>query len=87
MSSLNVFGAYKLSDLLNSAIQASTTGLIKSTVLIIFVWTAMYYMQKVRNNNSSKFRAKLNTEIRNHEAIYIEQLTNDEWEKKLLQNF
>ncbi len=81
VSALNVLGAYMLSGLLNSAIYASVTDLLRSTVFIMIIWTAMYYMQKVRNNNSSKFRAKLNTQIRNYEASLIEELSNDEWEK------
>ncbi len=81
VSALNVVGAYLLSELLNSAIQASVSNLVKSTILIIVIWSAMYYLQKVRNNYSSLFRAKINTQIRNNESIYIEQLSNDEWEK------
>lgn len=81
VSALNVVGAYLLSELLNSAIQASVSNLVKSTILIIVIWSAMYYLQKVRNNYSSLFRAKINTQIRNNESISIEQLSNDEWEK------
>ncbi len=81
VSALNVLGAYLLSGLLNSAVNASVSRLIKSTAFIIIIWTAMYNMQKVRNNYSSKFRAKLNTQIRNHEADLIVGLSNDEWEK------
>lgn len=81
VSGLNVLGAYLLSDLLNSAIQASVNALIRSTTLIIVIWSAMYYMQKVRNNYSSKLRGNLNNELRINETIQISNLSNDEWEK------
>lgn len=82
VAALNVYGAYRLGDLLTAAGEGDAQKLVKSLAVIIMIWGMMYVMDCFRKNRNAGIRACINSDIRNDQAEFILSMKIDMWENK-----